>query len=111
MKTNRGQALVEFILIIPILVLLMITMIDFGNIFLNKYSIENDLDIVSEMYEKSDTDALSSYLSNHNIEIKYERENNYITIYLSKNIEIVSPILISILGSTYEIKTSGVYYE
>ena len=38
MKKNKGQALVEFIIIIPVLLLLLMGMIDFGNIIHKKYA-------------------------------------------------------------------------
>jgi len=41
MKNNKGQALVEFIIILPIFLLLIISIIDFGNIISKKYSLEN----------------------------------------------------------------------
>ena len=34
---KKGQALVEFILILPVLLLILMAMIDIGNIFLKKY--------------------------------------------------------------------------
>ena len=37
MKNNKGQALVEFIIILPIFLLLIISVIDFGNIISKKY--------------------------------------------------------------------------
>ena len=40
---KKGQALVEFILILPVLLLIIIGMIDIGNIFLSKYDLNKDL--------------------------------------------------------------------
>ena len=40
---KKGQALVEFILILPVLLLILMAMIDIGNIFLKKYELENSL--------------------------------------------------------------------
>ena len=37
---KKGQALVEFILILPVLLLIAMAMIDIGNIFLKKYDLK-----------------------------------------------------------------------
>ena len=37
MKNNKGQALVEFIIVLPILLLIIISIVDFGNIISKKY--------------------------------------------------------------------------
>ena len=44
---KKGQALVEFILILPVLLLIVMAIIDIGNIFLNKYDLNKDLDTVT----------------------------------------------------------------
>ena len=111
MKDNKGQALVEFILILPIFILILITMVDFGNIMLKKYSLENDLDVISDMYKKSDYDNLNNYINEKNIKVNYDREDEFIKINVSRNIDIISPILIPIMGNPYTISSSGVYYE
>ena len=111
MKGNKGQALVEFILILPFFMLIVITMFDLGNVLLKKYSLENDLDTISKMYKNNDTITLSSYIDENDIKVTYDRENNYITINVYKDVDVISPILIPIMGNPYEIKVSGVYYE
>ena len=46
MRNNRGQALVEFILILPVFLMIILCMIDFGKIFYEKYALQNDLDLI-----------------------------------------------------------------
>ena len=111
MKDNKGQALVEFILILPLFLLVIITMFDLGNVLLKKYSLENDLDVISSMYKKNDIDTLSSYINDNDIRVTYDRENDYIKINIYKDLDIISPILHPVMGDTYEISVSGVYYE
>ena len=62
MKNNKGQALVEFIIVLPILLLLIMAIIDLGNIFIKKYSIENDLDVVYDMYKVKDNNGINNYV-------------------------------------------------
>ena len=63
MKNNRGQALVEFIIILPVFLLLIISVIDFGNIISKKYSLENDLDIISDMYKNNKNENISTMVA------------------------------------------------
>ena len=42
MKNKKGQALVEFVVIMPIFIMLLISIIDLGNIIYKKYHLEYD---------------------------------------------------------------------
>ena len=45
---NKGQALIEFVLILPIFILILFSVIDFGIIFNKKSNLENDsVDIIN----------------------------------------------------------------
>ena len=111
MKNNKGQALVEFIIVLPILLLIIMAMIDFGNIFIKKYSLENDLDIVYNMYREERYNDINKYVKNKKIVINYKTDNEYITINLSKTVKINTPIINNILGKNYKITTSRTLYE
>ena len=111
MKNNKGQALVEFIIVLPILLLIIMAIIDFGNIFTKKYTLENDLDTISSMYKEGEYTKINSYVSDKNINIKYEKDDEFTTIKLSKTIKVNTPILNNILGKNYKITTSKVMYE
>ena len=66
---RRGQALIEFVLIVPILILILFVIVDFGNIFYSKYELENQsIDIVRMIRSgSSEEDILDIYskLDNH----------------------------------------------
>ena len=111
MKNNKGQALVEFIIVLPILLLIIMTIVDFGNIFTKKYSLENDLDIISDMYKEGNYTAINSYVKDKNMDIKYEKDDEFTTINLSKIIKVNTPILNNILGKNYKLTTSKIIYE
>ena len=101
MRNNKGQALVEFILVLPVFILLIISMVDFGNIILKKYNLEDERDKVSTMYvEHKD---YNNYLDKKNISINIKTEENFTNITLSKEIKIMCPILIPIFGSKYRV--------
>ena len=110
MKNNRGQALVEFIIVLPILLLIIMAIIDLGNIFTKKYSLENDLDIVSSMY-KEDRDKIDNYIKNNNLNINYVTDEEFMVIALSKNVKVDAPILNNILGKNYKITARRTMYE
>jgi len=111
MKNSKGQALVEFIIILPILLLIIMAIIDLGNIFVKKYSLENDLDVISNMYKEERYDGINNYINENNLSILYERDEEFIKINISRNININTPILNNILGKKYKIETSKVIYE
>ena len=108
---KKGQALVEFILILPVLLLIAMAMIDVGNIFLKKYDLNKDLETVTELYKSNDTKKLGVYLANEDLTLEDESKNGMITLILKKNVEISAPGLTNILGKNYEIKTTKTIYE
>lgn len=111
MKNNKGQALVEFIIILPIVLLLIISIIDLGNIFYKKYALQNDLDIIVDMYKSDDLSGINSYISDKDIKIKYSDEDSLLKIELTKDVNVTSPILNTILGKTYEINVDRRLYK
>jgi len=111
MKNNRGQALVEFIVILPIFLLLIISIIDFGNIISKKYSLENEIDTISDMYKDGKYEQINTYIKEKDIKLSYENDNELININLSKDIKIISPMLNLIFGKTYEINVEKSIYN
>lgn len=109
MKNNKGQALVEFIIILPVFLLIVLAIIDFGNIILKKYTLENSLDTVSNMYlENKSTD---SYLKEIGAVMSIDKNSSLTTITLSKSIKVSSPLVNVIIGKDYDIKVSKSIYE
>lgn len=111
MKNNKGQALVEFIIVLPILIFLIISIIDLGNIMIKTYSLNEDLDTVSDMYISGSLDDIENYVAANNISISYKSEDEFTTITLKKNVKIMSPMLNIAFGKNYDIKASKTLYE
>lgn len=103
---NRGQALVEFVIIIPIFLLILLTVVDFGNIIHQKYILENDIDTITEMYMSNNKDDIDKYLNKIDATISYDYDQDYIVINLEKDVDVGTGILKGILGENYKIKTS-----
>ena len=108
---KKGQALIEFILILPVLLLIVMAMIDIGNIFLNKYELNKELETVTELYENNDTKQLGVYLANEELTLDEKSLDGMLTLTIKKNIEISAPGLNNILGNNYEITASKTIYE
>lgn len=111
MEDNKGQALVEFIIILPIFLLLIMCVIDFGNIITKKYSLENDIDVISDMYKKAKYEEINDYISKKDILVSYDNEEDLLVINVSKNINITSPILNLVFGKNYVIDVEKSIYK
>lgn len=108
---NRGQALVEFVLIMPIFLMILLAIIDFGNIFKAKYDLQNDLDLIVDLYKNDKTDDYNNYILNNNLKMNIIENNNLTTIEISKKIEIRTPILNKVISNPYSLSESITIYE
>lgn len=99
---RKGQALVEFVLILPIFILIMFAIVDFGMILSKKNELENISFDVASMIKNDDTiDEIKKIYPNLLIDIKDSEK--YIIISVSENIDIITPGLNRILGDPYKV--------
>lgn len=105
---NKGQALVEFIIILPILLLLLLGTIDFGNIIYKKYMLENDLDYVVDLMKQNKTSEIDSYLNKKDITSTIKTKMSTTSITLTKKVAVMTPGLNRILGRNYQIEANRV---
>ena len=103
MKNNKGQALVEFIIIMPVFIFIMLALFDLGNIIINKYELENNLDTIVNMYEEAKNDEVEYYVKTIDSKVKYDVGETYNVITLSKKVRVITPFVSKALGSSYEI--------
>lgn len=110
MLNKKGQALIEFVLILPILIMLVFAVIDFGNIFVNKNELETALGLINEL----DKSSLNFDNINNLVNLKRTRpiavklsnlENGYMTITLERKIDIITPGLNLIVEDPYVVST------
>ena len=107
---NKGQALVEFVLILPIFIIILFTIIDFGTIINTKNTLENDsIDIVELIKKGEDIEKIKSLYKNINITITID--NNYKRISLEESVKINTPGLNRILSNPYMVKIERVIYN
>lgn len=99
---NKGQALVEFVLILPIFIFLIFIIYDFGKIYNNKNILENRCsDVISIFKTNKDINKINSLYKDINISIT--NDNDYYNINCQKEINIITPGLNRILGNPYVI--------
>lgn len=108
MKKNNGQALIEFTLILPVILLVLLYIVEFGRITLKKYELESNLDLIVTLYEEKKIDELNNYINANNINITYTKNNDLTTIKISKNIKSNMPLVNKVLNT---IETKRTIYE
>ena len=114
MKLNRkGQALIEFVLLIPVLIMIIFAMIDFGNIFYTKNELENKTTDIIKLHNNSKytyqkiLDTINNSKSSIKLELK-DGNDIYYKMILKKEVKIINPVLKLILSNKYEVKVERV---
>lgn len=108
---EKGQALIEFILILPIIILLLFGMIDIGRIFLSQSELENEVEDTILIWKKENTslEYLERIFQEKNIEVEILENNttHFLTIHAKQKITFTTPLLDQILKN-YQIKVKRV---
>lgn len=100
---NKGQALVEFILILPIFLLLLFAIYDFGMIFNSRNTLEHtSFDVINLYQNGTSLDEIRSLYTEININII--SIDNYNKIIVSDNLKLITPGLGRVLGNPYKIE-------
>ena len=108
---QKGQALVEFIIILPIFLLLLYGALDLGNILLKKYQLESDMDTIVYLYQQNKKEEIVQYSKTHQLEVFYHEEGVYTTIILYKQVSVATPGLNLLLSNPYTIEIERVVYH
>lgn len=112
MKKIRGQALIEFILILPVFLLIVLGTFDMGKIIYEKYCLQNHLDVIKDLYQQKQDQEIVYYLNKNGIMLAYEENGKYMTLVVSKQMKIMTPGLQQILTNPYTVKESiTIYHE
>lgn len=109
---KKGQALVEFVIILPIFIFMLLAIIDIGKMIYLQNNLESQLSRVVELYKNEKTyqeieQELSLNDENIILEIKNE-DNDKVTFYLKKEMAIVTPGLGLIFENPYMITVKRV---
>ena len=108
---QKGQALIEFILILPIIILILVSLIDIGNIFMQKYSLNDSLETVADLYQNNEEKELKAYIAKENLKYSESINGDIVTITLEKDIKVAAPGLSNILGKNYKINATKTFYK
>lgn len=112
---QKGQALVEFVIVLPILIMLLFATIDFGLIIYNKSKLESKLNDVVNMIQnnESDEEIISFINEDTNKKVTYRVVTNgkYKEVRLFTSVDIITPGLNKLLDNPYKIKVSRVIYD
>ena len=104
MKKNSGQALIEFVIILPIILVILLYIIEFGRITLKKYELESNMELITELYKDNKQQEMNDYINTNNIKIEITKNNELTTIIIRKNIKTNMPLINRILGNNIETK-------
>ena len=112
---KKGQALVEFIMVIPIIIMMLFAIIDFGLVFYNKNKLESKLNDTAFMISnKESEESINKFINmDSNTKVKYNLINDekYKTIELYTSIKLMTPGANLIFSNPYKISVKRVIYE
>ena len=109
MLNRKGQALVEFILILPIFLVILFIIVDFGMIFSSKSTLENTSnDIVLMLQNGEEVNDIISLYDDVDVEITTTDDNKYYHVLIEKNINLVTPGINVILDDPYLVSVKRV---
>lgn len=111
MRNKKGQALIEFVLILPVFLLMIMGTIDLGNIIYKKYSLEGKMDYVVDLYKNESEVKLNNYLKEENLNLNLNQKTTYTEITLVDNTKVSTPILKEIIGNNYKVEVKRTIYE
>lgn len=99
---NKGQALVEFILILPVFIMILFVIIDFGMIFNKKSNLESISNDAVLIYKenKSLVEIQKLY---KDIQIELVNVNDYTKLVFKDKVNIVTPGMNRVFGDPYVI--------
>ena len=98
---KKGQALVEFIIIMPVFIMLLLAVFDFTKIMQTKMHLESLIEDITldKDYKLSDDIILST-----------KKDDEYIEYTLVKKVEIISPFVSAFLHNHYDVVVSRSIY-
>ena len=109
MKSNKGQALVEFIIILPVTLILIFCVVDFGRIISTKGELEDKTQDIVTFYENGKTlEEINLIMDNKDIKIDLKNNGDYVTFTINKKIKPITPGLSYILDNVFNVEVTRV---
>lgn len=110
MNNNKGQALVEFVLVLPVIIILIFGMIELGNMIHKKYQLETHMDSVIELYKAGKTEVIDSYATTNDITINFQESGSLVTAVIEQKINLITPGIDIIIDNPYTIRAKRSFY-
>jgi lipopolysaccharide/colanic/teichoic acid biosynthesis glycosyltransferase len=112
-RFNKGQALIEFVLILPILLLLILGIIDFGSIIYEKTRLENIMSdavtlVSNKKIPESDIEKRLEQNYNINLILIINHRIDDTQIILKRKIDILTPGLGIAIDDPYTVEVTRV---
>lgn len=104
---NKGQALVEFILILPAFIMILFIIIDFAMIFNKKSSLESISNDAILIYKENESLVEIQNLYK-DIQIELINVNDYTKLVFKDKVNIVTPGMNMVFGNPYVITVERV---
>ncbi len=104
---KKGQALVEFIIILPVFIMLVLGVIDIGKILYSKIILEDKITEAISLYDNGrNLDEIKNKLeiNKEKMDLSIKEEQDYIIFSLSQDIEIITPGLNFVFNNPYNLK-------
>lgn len=96
-KNRKGQALIEFVLILPILVLLLLGIMDIGIVFVKKSELDNKVTDIIKIWEQKYTsiEELEILLKDEDLktEIIENTTTSFVTVKVKDEVDLTTPII------------------
>ena len=110
MLNKKAQALVEFVLLLPIIVLLLFSFIDILHLLVVRNETNDKFSDEIELVEdkKETVIEMEKHLKKEDISLSYETDDKYITIRATKKIKWISPVTDIVLKDRNTIKLKRV---
>ncbi|MCI9280265.1 MAG: pilus assembly protein [Bacilli bacterium] len=113
-SNKKGQALVEFVIILPIFIFMIFACIDIGKVLYMQNKLESRMDDIITSYQKGLTEETIKKdldLNHQEIILNIEKENVYKRFKLSKKLDMITPGINLILSNPLEVKAERVIYD
>lgn len=111
MKNKRGQALVEFVIILPVIIFIIMGLVDTIVVFTHKNNAESKMVDVIELYKNNESDEnITKFIQKDlkSASFKSNKDAKYSYLEITDNYEFITPGLSTILGNPYKIITERV---
>ena len=98
---RRGQALVEFVLILPVFLLILFTVVDFGNLLVTKNTLESQsTDIILLLKEGKSVHEVMDLYPGVDINLS-TYQDQYSKVLVKKKVSFVNPLFFRIFGNPF----------